>query len=113
MVKVYCDRCNKELNTNDPHYYPLGDAANGDDIFFTISRYTKFEKRPFNTNNRRVKPVGDAPADIRYDYTSPDLCPECMRVISDAVKTVWDGKNKVMVREIYGAWESAAKEQNS
>lgn len=89
MIKVYCDRCGKELNTNNSHYHPIENAANGDDIFFSVSVYTKFEKRPYNG-----KPRIDLPADIKYDYNSPDLCPECMRAINNAVKTVWDGKSK-------------------
>lgn len=94
MVKIYCDRCGKKLNTDDPHYYPLGDAANGDDIFFTISMYSRYNKKTseYNSGNKNVRLVDDYSPDFGYDYNAPDLCPECMRVISDAVKTVWDGK---------------------
>ena len=102
MIKVYCDRCGKKLNTDDPHYYPLGDAANGDDIFFTVSMYNKAIRQKYESGNKKVRTVDDSPNFV-YDYNAPDLCPECMREISNAVKTVWDGKNKVMVREIYGA----------
>lgn len=101
MVKVYCDRCNKELNTNDPHYYPLGDAANGDDIFFTVTVYNKAAKRTYDTKNKKVRVVDDSPNFV-YDYNAPYLCPECMRTINDAVKTVWDGKRMKTTREIYG-----------
>lgn len=93
MVKVYCDRCGKKLNTDDPHYYPLGEAANGDDIFFTVAVYNKAAKRTYDPENKKVRVVDDSPNFV-YDYNAPDLCPECMHVISDAVKTVWDGKKK-------------------
>lgn len=92
MVKVYCDRCGKELNTKDPHYYPLGAAANGDDIFFTVSMYNKAMKRSYDRRYKKVGVVNDS-SDAVYDYNAPDLCPECMREINNAVKTVWDGKN--------------------
>lgn len=88
MVKVYCDRCGKKLNTDDPNYYPIGDAANGEDIFFTISMHNRKAPIHMDTGNKNVTIV-DLP---RYDYSTPDLCPECMRVINQAVKTVWDGK---------------------
>lgn len=91
MVKVYCDRCGKKLNTDDPKYYPLGDAANGDNIFFTISVYSRTNPT-YDPGNKRVREV--TWSDFRYDYNAPDLCPECMRAINDAVKTVWDGKTQ-------------------
>lgn len=111
MVKIYCDRCGKELNTNDPHYYPLGDAANGDDIFFTVAMYNKAAKRTYNydSGNKKVIAVDDPPNFV-YDYNAPDLCPGCMREISNAVKTIWDGKSKVLTRTIYGVCDN---EQNS
>lgn len=95
MVKVYCDRCGKKLNTDDPHYYPIGDAANGDDIFFAVSVYNKSPKRTYYPENGKVRAVDDSP-NFCYDYNAPDLCTDCMREISNAVKTVWDGKNKVI-----------------
>lgn len=93
MVKVYCDRCGKELNTNDPHYYPLGEAANGDDIFFAVSVYNKATKRTYDPRNGKVRTVDDS-HNFTYDYNAPDLCTDCMRVINEAVKTVWDGKHQ-------------------
>lgn len=95
MVKVYCDKCGKKLNTDDPHYYPLGDAANGDDIFFTISMYNKSTRKRsiYDPENENVRAVDDPPH-FAYDYNAPDLCPECMREISNAVKSVWDGKEQ-------------------
>lgn len=92
MVKVYCDRCGKKLNTDDQHYYPLVEAAKGEEIFFTISMHNRTMPPKYDTWNDAIKPIDLS--DIRYDYNAPDLCPECMRVISDAVKTVWDGKKK-------------------
>lgn len=93
MVKVYCDRCGKKLNTDDPYYYPLGDAANGDDIFFSVSVYNKSMRRTYASGNENVRAVDDSPNFV-YDYNAPDLCPECMREINEAVKTVWGGKRK-------------------
>lgn len=101
MVKVYCDRCGKKLNTDDPHYYPLGDAANGDDIFFTVSMYNKATRQKYESGNKKVRAVDD-PSDFVYNYNAPDLCPECMRAINDAVKTVWDGKRPRTLSELYG-----------
>ena len=93
MVKVYCDRCGKKLNTDNPHYYPLGDAANGDNIFFAVSVYNKATKRTYASGNENVRAVDDSPNFV-YDYNAPDLCTDCMRAINQAVKTVWDGKKQ-------------------
>lgn len=93
MVKVYCDRCGKELKTDDPYYYPLGDAANGDDIFFTISVNNRKSTIYHPGNHKDVRVVDNLP-NFRYEYNAPDLCTDCMRVINNAVKTVWDGKRK-------------------
>lgn len=93
MVEVYCDRCGKKLNTDNPHYYPLGDAANGDDIFFSVSVYNKSTKRTYYPENGKVRTVDD-PHNFCYDYNAPDLCTDCMRAIDQAVKTVWDGKKQ-------------------
>jgi predicted molibdopterin-dependent oxidoreductase YjgC len=101
MIKVYCDRCGKKLNTNDPHYYPLRDAANGDDIFFAISVYNKSIKRTYESRNDKAREVDDSPNFV-YDYNAPDLCTECMRAINEAVKAVWDGKKPKTLGEIYG-----------
>lgn len=112
MVKVYCDRCGKKLNTDDPHYYPLGDAANGDDIFFTISMYNRSMKRTYCSGNENVRAVDDS-HNFCYDYNAPDLCTDCMREINQAVKTVWDGKRIKTTREIYGCMINDGKEHNS
>ena len=101
MIKVYCDRCGKKLNTNDPQYYPLRDAANGDDIFFAVSVYNKSIKRTYESRNDKVREVDDSPNFV-YDYNAPDLCPECMRAINEPVKTIWDGKRSKTLGEICG-----------
>lgn len=101
MIKVYCDRCGKKLNTNDPHYYTLGDAANGDDIFFAVSVYNKSIKRTYDPRNKEVREVDDSPSFV-YDYNAPDLCTDCMQAINEAVKKVWDGKRSKTLGEIWG-----------
>lgn len=71
MVKLYCDRCGKEIEGfNERNYRPIEEAANGEDTFFYIEIHSK--------------PLG-------YNYHTPDLCVDCMRKINEAVKTVWDG----------------------
>ena len=102
MIKIYCDRCGKEVERfNERRCNPIDDAANGDDTFFAIDVYSKhtYKRKRFvdygEGNTRVVDGVGE---EARYEFNSPDLCVDCMRAINNAVKTVWDGKSKVLVR---------------
>lgn len=99
MVKTYCDRCGKEIKRVDPLCHPTTDgiAVNGEDIFFSIRVHNRVT-RTHDTGNKNVS-VDEL---SYYNYSIPDLCPECMREISDAVKTVWDGKSMKTTRDIYG-----------
>lgn len=83
MVKLYCDRCGKEVERfNERRYKPIDDAANGDDKFFVVDVFSK------HTYERLRHKVGE---EERYEFNSPDLCVDCMRKINEAIKTVWDG----------------------
>lgn len=80
MIKVYCDRCGKEAKYDDEYgrRSAIEAAANGDDILFTVEVHA-------------LSKSYDGPGHS-YHYNSPELCPDCMREISNAIKTVWDGK---------------------
>lgn len=91
MVKVYCDRCGAPLTKlNDIGYYPVKDAADDADIFFTIAVN---KKETYPRVNPAHMPVVEEPLrpGVRYNYENPDLCIDCMREINEAVKAVWDG----------------------
>jgi len=95
MIKLYCDRCGKEIERfNERRYEPIVDAANGEDTFFAINIYSKHTYKPLhplygdcNTGVDDDEAVDKA----RYELNTPDLCIDCMRKINEAVKTVWDG----------------------
>lgn len=80
MIKVYCDRCGKEVKYDDTYgARPVIEAAaNGDDILFTVEVHalSKEYNGPGN----------------KYHYNRPELCPDCTREISNTIKTIWDGK---------------------
>lgn len=95
MVKLYCDRCGKEVERfNERRYKPIEDAANGEDTFFVVDVYSKYtydHLRPVNYGDDCTRVVDKVGEEIRYDFDSPDLCIDCMREINNAVKTVWNG----------------------
>ena len=82
MIKVYCDRCGGEIKGYDGPRSEIIEAANGDDILFTVEVHAKETGKD------------------NYLYNSPELCPVCMRTISDAIKKVWDGNYKGLRRSI-------------
>ena len=80
MIKVFCDKCGKEVKYDDEYgrRSVIEVAANGDDILFTVEVHA-------------LSKAYDGPGHS-YHYNSPELCPDCMREISNTIKTVWDGK---------------------
>ena len=100
MVKLYCDRCGKEIEGfNERNFKPLDVAANGDDLFFSVDIH---HKHVYDSVRPDLEGTKDVPGkDYGYHYDVPDLCVDCLRKINDVVKTVWDGIPN---------WE---KEQNS
>lgn len=109
MVKIYCDRCNKELikHKDNPWHNELVEAANGDDIFFTVSAHDKVAP----SNLYPTESDDNVHFNGSYIYRSPDLCQECMRIINDAIKTVWDGKELNLVRDL--SWICDVAKKNS
>lgn len=80
MIKVYCDKCGKEVKYDDVYGErpAIQAAANGDDILFTIDVHARSKEHDDGGH--------------KYHYNRPELCPDCMREISNVIKTVWDGK---------------------
>ena len=91
MVRLYCDRCGKEIEGfNKRNFKPLDVAANGDDLFLSVELHYK---HTYDRPSTDLEPTNDVPGkDYGYYPEVPDLCVDCLRNINDVVKTVWDGR---------------------